>query len=110
MPEELIPIAFIVSIAAVMILRPLTKRLGLLIESLYSNDSREGSRDQEILRLTGLVERMADRLERLEDRVDFAERVLDARPWSAADPRELGRGRARDREDGRARDRAAPRS
>jgi len=74
MPEALIPIFLFASIAAVAIFRPLTKRIGVVIERTYE-DRRSGP-DPQIERLTQLMERLVDRMDRLEDRLDFTERVL----------------------------------
>lgn len=63
------------SVAAVLIFRPLTKRLGELIDVTSRNKQAQLSQ-QELGRVTELVERLADRLERLEERQDFAERML----------------------------------
>jgi hypothetical protein len=75
MPEELIPIVLFISIAAVAIFRPLTTRIGRVIEQSY-NKKAAGS-DPQIQRLMQLMERLVDRMDRLEDRVDFTERVLE---------------------------------
>lgn len=75
MPGELIPIVLFVSIAAVAIFRPLTKRIGLLIERQY--EERPVADDPQNQRLIQLLERLVDRMDRLEDRVDFAERILE---------------------------------
>lgn len=75
MPEELIPIFLFASIAAVMILRPLTKRIGLVIERAY--EDKKKAPDPQIERLTQLMERLVDRMDRMEDRLDFTERVLE---------------------------------
>lgn len=78
--EELIPIIFIVSAAAVLILRPLTKRLGLLIEQSHrERQATQAPENPQVDRLTVLMERMVDRMDRLEDRLDFTERMLDDR-------------------------------
>lgn len=86
MPEELIPIFLFASIAAVAIFRPLTKRIGLVIERAYEERTNPEPRLQ---RLTELMERLVDRIDRLEDRLDFTERVLlrqGAAPTLTEDP------------------------
>ena len=75
--EELIPIVLFISIAAVAIFRPLTKRIGLLIEQTYNE--RKTVQSPQSDRVEHLMERMIDRMDRLEDRVDFTERMLDSR-------------------------------
>lgn len=76
MPEELIPIALFVCIAAVMIFRPLTKRIGLIMERIYQERS-EPDASPDLRRMTQLLERVVDRMDRIEDRLDFTERMLE---------------------------------
>jgi hypothetical protein len=72
------------SIAGVLIIRPLTKRLGDLIEAT-ARDKRVKLKDHEIIRLTEVVGRLTERLERLEERQDFTEGILTSldRPGEA---------------------------
>ncbi|KPK79894.1 MAG: hypothetical protein AMS25_11080 [Gemmatimonas sp. SM23_52] len=74
MPEELIPIIFFISIAAVLIFRPLTTRIGKMIEQSHN---KKVEQDPHLQRIMQLMERLVDRMDRLEDRVDFAERMLE---------------------------------
>lgn len=99
MPGELIPIAMFLSIAAVAIFRPLTKRIGLLLEQVYQDKKKE-SESANLNRVAELMERVVDRIDRLEDRVEFAERMLERRdegdlraPLSGS-PRQRARSRA----------------
>ncbi|MBX6362636.1 MAG: hypothetical protein IRZ00_02100 [Gemmatimonadetes bacterium] len=69
------------SVAAVLIFRPLSKRLGDLIAVLAQ--SRAGAAtaapkadDAETQRLRATVEHLTARLELMEERLDFAERLL----------------------------------
>lgn len=75
MPGELIPIVLFVSVAAVAILRPLTKRIGLMIERQY--EQRAVADDPQSVRMIQLLERLVDRMDQVEDRVEFAERLLE---------------------------------
>ncbi|UCC82731.1 MAG: hypothetical protein JSW46_17445 [Gemmatimonadota bacterium] len=75
MAEELIPIVLFLSIAAVAIFRPLTTRIGKVIEQ--SQAKKSVGQDPQIQRIMQLMERLVDRMDRLEDRVDFTERVLE---------------------------------
>lgn len=75
MPGELIPIVLFISMAAVAILRPLTTRIGKLIER--SHAQKAVAPDPQTERLMQLMERLVDRMDRLEDRVDFTERILE---------------------------------
>lgn len=84
--EEFIPIAMIFSIAAVLILRPVTKRLGLLLEALarerhgVAAPAARGAVDERYLaRMTQLLEQLNTRMELIEDRVDFVERLSDGK-------------------------------
>jgi hypothetical protein len=74
MPEELIPIVLFISIAAVLIFRPLTTRIGKMIEQSYN---KKVEQDPHLQRIMQLMERLVDRMDRLEDRVDFAERMVE---------------------------------
>lgn len=84
---------FFLSIAGVLIFRPLTKRLGDLIEITARN--RQGQQSpKDLARVTELLGQLSDRVERLEERQEFTERIL-----SGADP-ERGRAGLRTREQG----------
>lgn len=78
-PDAVAPLifgmTFVLSIAGVLILRPLAKRLGDLIEAT-AHEKRVKAKDEELARLTEIVGRLTDRLERIEDRQDFTERIL----------------------------------
>lgn len=75
MPGELIPIVLFMSIAAVAIFRPLATRLGKRME--HSQIERKPGEDAQINRIMHLMERLVDRMDSLEDRVDFTERMLE---------------------------------
>jgi hypothetical protein len=85
--EELIPIIMFMSIAAVLIFRPLTTRIGKSIER--SRESKQGTLDPQMARMMQLMERLVDRMDRLEDRVDFTERVLERQRVQAQLPSDL---------------------
>lgn len=86
MPGELVPIVFIIAVAAVAILRPLAKRIGSMIEQ--SHERRATGSDPRVDRMVQLVERLVDRMDALEDRLDFAERMLERQRM----PGQLGEG------------------
>lgn len=75
-----VSITLILSVAAIFILRPVTKRLGDLIEITAKNRQAQGDigggGHDELARLSDTVGLLADRLDQLEERQDFAERVL----------------------------------
>jgi len=70
-----VTITLFLSIAGVLIFRPLAKRLGDLIEITTRNRQAQGGQ-QDVARLAELVGHLADRIEQLEERQDFTERVL----------------------------------
>jgi hypothetical protein len=67
-------------VASVMIFRPLTTQLGELLEQMRL-DRKEQSDRVDSKRVAELMEGMLDRLERLEARQDFSERVLESAGW-----------------------------
>lgn len=88
--EELIPIVMFLSIAAVAILRPLTSRFGKLLEAMARERTaavKAAAEDPDSARLRVLVEHMSRRLELIEERLDFTERLLSS-GRSAASGRE----------------------
>jgi hypothetical protein len=74
--EALIPITMFLSIAAVMILRPITRRIGMLLEAMARD--REQARHVSVTdtRMLNLMEQMSKRLELMEERLDFTERLV----------------------------------
>lgn len=84
---ELIPIFLFVMIGSVLILRPVTKKLGLLIEAL-AKERIGGGRpstkldEENLLRVTAALERLNTRLDHMDDRLGFMERLIDDRPRS----------------------------
>ena len=77
--EELIPIVLFMCVAAVAILRPLTKRLGGLLEMMTLEKqaaSRSSADDTDLARIRLLLEHMSKRLDVMEDRLDFTERLV----------------------------------
>jgi hypothetical protein len=77
-----VPTVFILTTGAVVILRPITKRLTDLIE-LYSRDKQTGIQG-DVQQIRDLLETMNARLQLIEERQDFTERLLtgdkDKRP------------------------------
>ncbi len=65
------------SVAGVLILRPLVKRLGDLIE-ITGRDRRAQVGGNDLERLTQVVGHLTDRIEHIETRQEFAERLLTA--------------------------------
>lgn len=69
-----VPTVFILTIGAVIILRPITKRLTDLT-ALYSQDRQAGVQ-VEVQQLRDVLETMNARLQLLEERQDFTDRLL----------------------------------
>jgi len=76
--EVLIPITMFISIAAIAILRPLTTRLGGLLHAMARERTPRPVEDQEFTRLRTLVEQLSGRLDLIEERLDFTERLLNS--------------------------------
>lgn len=83
--EELVPIFFFMCIAGVMILRPVTKRLGLLIEAMAQERKGQarpvssGIDEAYMERITVALERLNTRIDRVDDRMDFMEHLVEDR-------------------------------
>lgn len=83
--SELIPIFLFIVIGGVMIMRPVTKKLGLLIEALAKERMARAPAAQEldeaqILRITNALERLNNRIDNIDDRIGFMERLVEERP------------------------------
>lgn len=77
--EELIPISMFMCIAAVMILRPITKKLGGLIEAITIDRTQSRAQDNSGERTLALLEHINRRMDLMEERVDFTERLVSTR-------------------------------
>lgn len=79
--EILIPIFLFLCIAGVSILRPITKRLGLLLEAMAREkmEATKAPTDAHSARLTHQLDQVSARLELMEDRVEFVEKLLESR-------------------------------
>ena len=67
-------IVLILTVGGVMVLRPIAKRIGDLLE-LYVKDRREGL-EGDVSQVRDLLETMNARLHLMEERQDFTERLL----------------------------------
>jgi hypothetical protein len=74
--EYMIPITLFLSVAAVLILRPITTRLGGFIDAVSRERTQARTQDASTARMLGLVEHMSRRIDMLEERLDFTERLL----------------------------------
>lgn len=83
--EELIPIILFMSIAGVLILRPISKKLGMLLEALARERMARATParaldEAQLDRVTNALERLNNRLDLVDDRVAFVERLVEERP------------------------------
>lgn len=85
MADELIPIFLFMCIAGVMILRPVTRKLGLLIEALakermaQTRQVASGLDETQLERITIALERLNTRIDRVDDRMNFMEHLVEDR-------------------------------
>ena len=85
--EELIPITMFMCIAAVAILRPISTKLGGLLEAMKNEKTAVRSADDpDSARMRILMEHVVKRLDLMEERLDFTERLLN-------NPRRAAHGR-----------------
>jgi hypothetical protein len=73
----IVSIVLFMCIAAVLIFRPLTRKAGTVIEAAARNSLQRPTADRE--ELTLLLQRLNARLELMEDRLDFVEKLNDRR-------------------------------
>lgn len=83
----LVAIVLILTVGGVVLLRPLSRRLGELLE-VMAREREQPRLEGEVERLRDVVETMSGRLALLEERVDFTDALL-----SDSDRRSLGPGR-----------------
>jgi hypothetical protein len=68
---------FILTVGGVLVLRPISKRIGEILE-LYARDKQAGL-EGEVHQVRDLLETMDARLRLIEERQDFTERLLNSR-------------------------------
>jgi hypothetical protein len=86
--EEFIPIFFFMCVAGVLILRPVTKKLGFLIEALAKERMAglEGRAapvsigEAHVERIANALDRLNSRIDLIDDRIGFVERLVESRP------------------------------
>ncbi|MBW3554953.1 MAG: hypothetical protein KY466_15715 [Gemmatimonadetes bacterium] len=86
--EEFIPMFLFMCIAGVLILRPVTKKLGLLIEALAKErmagvaprSTPAALEDAQVERIASALDRLNSRIDLLDDRMGFVERLVESRP------------------------------
>lgn len=90
-----IPIVLILSVAGVLILRPLTKRLGTLLETYAQDRVASRTEDRQIESLRDRFESLDRRLDVLEERMGFTEELVSRRhPGQVGAPAEEARDRS----------------
>lgn len=72
----IVSIVFILTVGGVIVLRPIAKRLGTLLEVMAQRKGALAD-DEEASRLREVVESMSRRLALMEERQDFTERLLE---------------------------------
>ncbi|MGE0158046.1 MAG: hypothetical protein AB7T31_01470 [Gemmatimonadales bacterium] len=80
-------VVLILTVGGVLILRPISKRIGDLLE-LYARD-RQAGLQSEVVQMRELMETVNARMQLLEERQDFTERLLSAEKPETASRREL---------------------
>lgn len=88
--EELIPITLFMCTAAVLILRPISKKLGALLEAMTRERIQQAPpparEDPQLARVTMLLEQVSRRIELMEERLDFTERLVGSGRRYLANP------------------------
>lgn len=80
----LVAATFILTVGGVILLRPVTKRLGHLLEAIAAEKEQGHPRMEEHLaRIRAHLEAQDDRLSLLEERVEFTERLVEGREEEA---------------------------
>lgn len=75
----LVPITLFLTVGGVLVLRPLTKRLGLLVEASAKAKVVNAEDQLQLEQLRLLVETQNLKIERMEQKVAFTESLLEAR-------------------------------
>ncbi|MGV2385621.1 MAG UNVERIFIED_CONTAM: hypothetical protein LOD86_10210 [Thermobifida fusca] len=74
----IVPVSFMVTTAAVILLWPITRRLGEYLEAL-AQEKRMAMRSDDSGRIQQALEEVSQRLALLEERVEFAEKLQIAK-------------------------------
>lgn len=75
----LVPITMFLTIGGVLVLRPLTKRLGLLMEASAKSRGTNADGQLQIEHLRLMIDTQNLKLEQLEQKLSFTESVLESR-------------------------------
>jgi uncharacterized membrane protein len=84
----LVPITMFLTIGGVLVLRPLTKRLGLLMEASAKSRGTNADEQLQIEHLRLMIDTQNLKFEQLEQKLSFTESLLESRTsaWLAARP------------------------
>lgn len=88
----LIPIIFILSVAGVLIFRPIAKRLAAYLEQQQQLKADERLEGAQLDRIHQLLASLGSRLDLMEQRLDFTESLMEARPRRGLAPPPAGGG------------------
>lgn len=69
-------VVLILTVGGVLILRPIARHLGALLEAM-TRERLDGARNQELFHLRELMETMSQRLQLMEERQEFTDRLLE---------------------------------
>ncbi len=83
-------IVLVLTVGGVLVLRPIAKRLGDIAEIML-REKQEGAQG-ELMRMADLLETVSARMELLEERQDFTERLLASPPDRAEEGDDLPPG------------------
>lgn len=86
----IVAVTLIVTVGGVAILRPIAKRLAHLLETYASE--RQSGLEGDVQRMREILEMVSARLQLLEERQDFTERLLDSGERSQARREGVHRG------------------
>ena len=75
----LVPITMFLTIGGVLVLRPLTKRLGLLMEASAKSRGANADEQLQIEHLRLMIDTQNLKLEQLEQKLSFTESLLESR-------------------------------
>ena len=91
----LVPITFFLTVGGVLVLRPLTKRLGVLMEASAKSKSSNAEEQLQLEHMRLMIDTQNLKLEQLEQKLSFTESLLESRTSaflaarSGAGPREI---------------------
>ena len=80
------------SVAGVLVLRPMSKRVGELLAAMAQERKGGRTSDLDVAQLRATLESVNARMTLLEDRLDFAERLLSSGERPGRQPVELSKG------------------